>query len=545
MGGLMPNTNKLTVLILAAGYGRRMGQFSRMVPKALIPYNNKPLISHIMEKFDISTRFVIACGHMGQHVKDYVSVVHQDKDIVFVDIDNYAEGDTGPATTIQMCEKYLHGGFMWLACDTLFDFNYKDKLDHNWIGVHPVDSAIAQDYHWVERDGEQLIRIIDKQPSTHAVDAFVGLMYAKDDEYLNNLKDRKAKQTPEGFAGLDLKVHSIKEWKDFGTYEKWEEHSAHLTDVSFPKPNELFYNDNKKIIKFWTEPKHADLRVQRALCNPDAMPHNVEQSGNFLIHDFAKGDIVYNQYTLPLFDKMLDWCEKLLWKPAPDSITQEDKYKTCYKFYHDKTMERVDMIRAKYSDWSEPCVVNGKEVLSIDQYLEKIDWEWLCTETSWKFVHGDLHFDNTIYKYYPYNGSPDPMSIMNRTWWDEIEGKGRHEFTAIDWRTDFGGELYGDQYYDLAKMLGGLHQSYKDIKSNLYKYNEKDDYATIECPSIENVKEYELRLQQWVNANGLDWKKVKLLVPIIYLNMSPLHEAPFDKFLVALAQLHFSKVLDV
>jgi hypothetical protein len=25
--------------------------------------------------------------------------------------------------------------------------------------------------------------------------------------------------------------------------------------------------------------------------------------------------------------------------------------------------------------------------------------------------------------------------------------------------------------------------------------------------------------------------------------MSPLHEAPFDKFLVALAQLHFSKVL--
>ena len=82
----MPNTNKLTVLILAAGYGRRMGQFSRMVPKALVPYNNKPLISHIMEKFDISTRFVIACGHMGQHVKDYVSVVHQDKDIVFVDI---------------------------------------------------------------------------------------------------------------------------------------------------------------------------------------------------------------------------------------------------------------------------------------------------------------------------------------------------------------------------------------------------------------------------------------------------------------------------
>ena len=39
------------------------------------------------------------------------------------------------------------------------------------------------------------------------------------------------------------------------------------------------------------------MRVKRAKCNPEAMPSNVEQSGNFLIHDFAKGDIVYNQYS--------------------------------------------------------------------------------------------------------------------------------------------------------------------------------------------------------------------------------------------------------
>ena len=32
------NTTKLTVLILAAGYGRRMGPFGRMIPKALIPF---------------------------------------------------------------------------------------------------------------------------------------------------------------------------------------------------------------------------------------------------------------------------------------------------------------------------------------------------------------------------------------------------------------------------------------------------------------------------------------------------------------------------
>lgn len=521
MEGLIQSMSKpLTVLILAAGYGRRMGQFSRMIPKALVPYDNKPLVSHIMSKFDQGTKFVIACGHMGQLIKDYVSEVHADKNVVFVDIDNYAEGDTGPATTIQMCQEHIRGGFLWLSCDTLFDFDYKNKLDHNWIGVYPVDSNISQDYCWIEREADTIINVHNKVASKNAVDAFIGLMYAKDDEYLDNLIARKAKETPEGFDGLDLRAHTVRGWKDFGTYDKWEELSAELVDVSFPKPDELFYCDNGQIIKFWPNQANAVKRVKRALCNTSAMPANIRSRGPFLIHDFALGDIVYNQYTLELFHKMLDWCKESLWIDSPPANDSDiDHLETCRKFYYDKTMERVEMFRAKYPNWSEPTEVNGVAVQPINYYLDKIDWAYLCTETSWKYIHGDLHFDNTIY---------DPST-----------GK----FTAIDWRTDFGGELYGDQYYDLAKMLGGLHLSYKDIKFEHYSYLEANDRVQIGVPSVRDVVAYEAILQEWVEAQGLDWKKVKTLVPVIYLNMSPLHEAPFDKFLVALAQLHFSKVL--
>lgn len=526
---------KLTVLVLAAGYGRRMGPFGRMVPKALIPYNNKPLISHIIEKFDAHTRFVIACGHMGQLIKDYVNAVHTDKDIVFVDVPNYAEGDTGPATSIQASAKYIRGGFMWLACDTLFDFDFGDKLDHNWIGVHPVDSAIAQDYCWVERESDRIVNVYNKEPSKHAVDAFVGMMYAKDDAYLDNLIARSAKETYEGFAGIDLKAHTIRDWKDFGTYEKWEELSQEFTDVSFPKPDELFYTDNGKVIKFWTNARQAEMRVSRARANPQAMPTNVVCSGHFLIHDFAQGDIVYNQYTPDIFHRMLDWCEKTLWLPAP-TLADSAREIICNKFYHDKTMERVEQFRVKYSDWSEPRIVNGQEVLGINEYLSQIDFSWLCTVNEWRFIHGDLHFDNTIYD------SGVPVSKMQVY---DAELVTDWKFTAIDWRTDFGGEIYGDLYYDLAKMLGGLHLNYRDIKQELYGYHEQDDVVTIDVPSVHNVEIYENILQEWVERQGMEWRKVKLLVPIIYLNMSPLHEPPFDKFLVALAQLHFAKVLDV
>jgi choline kinase len=515
MAESMQNTNNLTVLILAAGYGRRMGPFSRMVNKGLVPFADKPLISHIIEKFPEETKFVIACGHLGQQVKDYVGSVHTDKKIVFVDIPDYSEGHTGPATTILHCAEHIRGGFLWLACDTLFEFDYKSRLDHNWIGVYPVDSNISQDYCWVRRDGDTIVEVNNKTKSNSAVDAFVGLMYAKDDTYLENLQSANAKETYQGFAdNLDLKAHTVKNWMDFGTYEKWEELVKDLPEVSFPKPDELFYCDNGKIVKYFTKTDHVKCRVVRADLNKECMPTDVKSVGNFLVHDFAPGDIIYNQYTPELFKQMLDWCDTVLWKPEQDSV---ENFWFCNKFYRKKTLERLEQFRVKYTEWSECRYVNGEEVNDINSYLDKVDWDWLAETRYWAFIHGDLHFDNTVY---------DPIT---------------NKFTAIDWRTDFAGSLYGDVYYDLAKMLGGLRLNYRSVKNNLLEYSEANDSATITVPSVNNVELYENILKQWVLDKGLDWNKVTLLVPIIYLNMSPLHEAPFDKFLIALSQLTFKK----
>ena len=504
----------LTVLILAAGYGRRMGPFSRMVNKGLIPYDNKPLISHIMEKFDPETKFVVACGHMGQQVKDYISAVHSDKQVVYVDIPDYAEGNTGPATTIQLCAEHINGAFIWLSCDTLFDFDYKNKLDHNWIGVHPVNNDIAQDYCWVRRDGETITEIKNKEPSNQAVDAFIGLMYCKDMQYVENLRAAGAKEAHQGLlSNLELRAHTVREWKDFGTYDKWVELSAGLKEVSFPKPNELFYQDNGKIIKFTTDQTLAEKKVDRAGLNPAVMPTGIKRSGQFLVYNFVEGDIIYRQLTPELLDKLLEWANKDLWKRKwfPDT---ED---ICRNFYFNKTMDRLTQFRVKYSDWSEPSTVNGVAVKSIDEYLKMIDWDSLCSNTQWAFIHGDLQFENVIYN-----------SVSDK-------------FTCIDWRTDFGGDSYGDLYYDLAKMAGGMILDYQAVKANKLEYSESNDNVTLNDCAIPNGLAYVSQLAEFCTASGLDWTKVQLLWCIIYLNMSPLHDAPFDKYLFALAQLQFSR----
>jgi NDP-sugar pyrophosphorylase family protein len=514
---LQVSTNNLTVLILSAGYGRRMGPFTRMVNKGLIPYGDKPLISHIMDRFPIDTKFVIACGHMGQQVYDYVATVHDDKDVTFVNIPDYSEGHTGPATTVQHCAEHIKDGFILLACDTLFEFNYEDRLDHSWIGVYPVDSTLAKDYDWVERDGDDIVALHNKESSTTAVDAFIGLMYDKDGSFLRNLQRLNAKENLQGFEGIELKAHTVRKWLDFGTYEKWHELNKLMPENSFVKPDELFYHDNGKVIKYFSKEDHVNSRVDRALANPSCTPTNIKAVGNFLIHEWAPGDIMYNQLTPMMFTKMLDWCEHNIWI-KPELIDTTENYTACQKFYKDKTLERIDQFRVKYNEWSECCVVNRREVDSIDTYLSRVNWDWLCKTSKWCWVHGDLHFDNMVY--------------------DTATDK----FTAIDWRTDFAGGIYGDMYYDLAKMLGGIWLNYRAVKNNELGYTELSDYATLTIPSVDDPKTYEDILRSWVVRNGLDWVKVKTLVPIIYLNMSPLHEAPFDKFLVALAQLHFSKL---
>jgi hypothetical protein len=91
--------------------------------------------------------------------------------------------------------------------------------------------------------------------------------------------------------------------------------------------------------------------------------------------------------------------------------------------------------------------------------------------------------------------------------------------------------------------LGGIRLNYRDIKNDRFDYVEHNQIAKIKIPSVENPELYENRLKQWVQSRGLNWRKVETLVPLIYLNMSPLHEEPFDKFLVALSQYYFLKIL--
>jgi NDP-sugar pyrophosphorylase family protein len=507
----MTSQHELTVLITAAGHGRRMGTFSNLVNKSLVPYNNRPLISHIFDRFDPNTQFVIAIGHLGYQVQDYVSLVHPDKNVEFVNIPDFDDNTTGPGTTIKYCAPQLPGAFMWVTCDTLFEFDYTGKLDHNWILVSEVDQHLSSDYCWVTRDGTSITSIHNKEHSNNSVDAFIGVMYMCDSAYISQLETKEAVL---GFLpALNIKAYEANKWQDFGTYDKWEFYNTNV--LNLPKVDEILYIDNHKVVKFSNDIKSSQIKYNRALLHSSIMPENIAYSGNFLSYDYVVGSTVYNDLTIDVFATFLSWAETHVWTPVNTSPTSYDVADT---FYRVKTFNRLDKFRQKYPTWAENSFVNSCPVLSVDEYLSYIDFDKLSSHTVWAYIHGDLQFDNVIY--------------------NKVDNK----FTLIDWRSDFAGEQYGDIYYDLGKLLAGLYLNHQDTRLSKFSYSSNSAECVIKIPMINNIDIFLDYLQQWVISRNLNWEKIVTLVPIIYLNMAPLHEAPYDMFLISLAQLFFSKL---
>jgi choline kinase len=518
MERLTQNMNNLTVLILAAGMGRRMGPFSRMINKALVPYGDVPLVSRIFENFDSDTKFVIACGHLGNQIKEYISLVHPARDVSFIDIPRYDEQGTGPATTIRYCAKQIDGPFMWISSDTLFKFRYQNKLDHNWIAVHPVDSSVSGDYSWVERDGDELIRLRNKEKSSTAVDAFIGLMYVHDRSYIENLDTFESKEVYEGFVfdGRATKVYTVNEWKDFGTYEKWKALNDEFVDVSFPKPDEIFYADNYKIVKFSQDQKLTEDKFRRAKLNPAAMPANVNRAGKFLSYDREPGSTLYKALEHIDMNDFLDWVKSTLWISCGENNSNPN---IVYDFYKTKTDKRVELFRSKYRLWEEPNCINDTPVKTIDYYLSKINFDKIADQSLIAFLHGDMQPENIIYNY--------------------VDKK----FVAIDWRPNFGGDtVTGDIHYDIAKLVGGLYLDYEAVKSHNIEFDDVS-HTCIQLYAVPDAGKHIETIKQWCQRTGLNWETILLLVPLIYLNMAPLHEAPFDKYLIALSQYFFEQVL--
>ena len=135
-----------TVCILTAGIGKRLGIYSKIINKSLLPIKKKAIISYIIENFPKDTHFIIAVGHFKNQVIDYLKLFHSDRKFKFVSIKDYKSDKSGPGLSLLKCKKYLNKPFYFVSCDTLFNKKIDNLENENWMGINYLSISNNKDY---------------------------------------------------------------------------------------------------------------------------------------------------------------------------------------------------------------------------------------------------------------------------------------------------------------------------------------------------------------------------------------------------------------
>lgn len=519
---------KYKVCILAAGIGSRMEPFTRHINKSLLPVNFKAVISHIIEKFDTNIEIVIAVGHLKETVIDYLDCAHKDRKFTIVEVDRFTGKGSGPGYSLMQCRDHLDLPFIFFASDTLVLEDIPPPAE-NWLGVSPV---IETEEYCTAKIVSNIIVGLDDKVKSDNKNAFVGVAGVRDYKIFfealsrdTELKDDEL-QVSNGFNALidyDLRPNYFT-WYDAGNINGYENANKKMSKLDcifdFSKSDEFLYFVGNKVIKYFKDKLIIRNRYIRSKTLHGLCPRINCIKDSFYAYEKVGGEVLYDVVNNQVMNDFIRWIDTNLWKDVKISNLELKEFESaCFDFYYKKTLLRIDKYHKKHQIKDQSTIINGVKVPSIKNMLSLIDWHYMSTGIASNF-HGDLQFDNILLK----------------------DSGG---FLLLDWRQDFSGIVdFGDIYYDLAKLNGGMKVSYKLIKQNKFSFH-KDSQSkiTIAHDTPEELNRAREVFNIYLNTKGFDATKVNILTGIIYLNMSPMHHEPFDHFIYNYGKLSLYKAL--
>lgn len=493
-----------TVCLLTAGIGSRMGEYAGIVNKTLLPVDNKAIISHIIEQFPVATtEFIVATGYKSDDVASYLYTAHPRIRLKLINVDNFQGEGSGPGYSLKKCKQVIKGEFLLIACDGLYSDLDKIPLTENYMGVGDIKKSQTPYYCNVQIDDNKNIVEIKDKVACDFTSAASGVWAIH--EYEKFWEDLENTEISTGFKRMQFKAFDTA-WVDLGTYDKYKNYINKSVPYDFSKPDEMLYFVNNRVIKYFAKDNVSFQKAGKSGRIRD-LPLTEAVGSHIIFHQFVPGKTL-NEYTdLAILEKLATYMNETIWNPLVHRCLYSGDL---YKFYMEKTMQRLAMFEKKYPTFA-PRTVNGKNVTNdIYKSLMKLDWYSICNKDlkhRTRQIHGDLQFDNIIYN-------------------EELD-----KITLIDWRGDFAGlEVFGDMYYDLAKLIAGSIINYAKIKAGEFTYTEDGDKIIYE---IKDHIAFKTNLVK--EAFDITDPIIDQLVTLVFLNMAPLHNPPFDKILYCIA----------
>lgn len=511
---------KYKLCILAAGKGTRNTSVDGL-HKALLPLENKAVISHIINSVPSTIEIVIAVGYKSEQVKSYVKNVFPRRDITFVDIENFDGPGSGPGLSLLKCKEHLQTPFIFTSADTIvkesFVFN---TLEENWLGVSHVDMEDSLKYCLVKGS-----KYLDKLYYGTGNRAYVGMAGIYDyKDYWKSLEDHKIikdeYQVVHGFDGLN-KIRLIDfTWFDTGNNESYENTRKHFgNEVVAVKNKESIFIDEGKVIKYFTDSSKNNRRIERTKYLNGYCPKVTKLNDNMYSYDHVSGKLLSNILDDNILKDILNFYKN---KFATEKFKKTDQFiNNCKEIYYNKTYDRIKSFANNSLDRIE--YINGIKVPSILELLDKINWDSIYDKSIPSRFHGDFQPENIIH-----------------------DGK---DFKLIDWRESFGDSLnVGDLYYDLGKLYHALIINGQIVLKKGYNYSVNNNKAYVDYNTKSNLLLLLNYFEDFCKENDLNWDNVELLGTLQYIGICTLykdfHEGKYGEFLFLLGKYLLTKKLN-
>lgn len=521
-----------TVVIPAAGLGARLSEFTKNYSKAMCTLGEKPVISHIIDKFTDKDEIIILLGYKGNLLRQVVEACHPTKNIKFVEVDNFEGPGSGLGYSLYCAYDLLQKPFIFWSCDTVlpsFDVN-SVNYSGNWaIAADSAETYFNEYRHFRLNKDDKVIDILPKDVRQQRdIMSYTGVSFIKDyaafwDAYNKNTDAFIKDGETFGLRHLNhIRAYTVYDWIDMGNKAQFEHYkklyNEKMDATILEKPDEAIWFIDGRVIKFHINTKFIADRVTRfktMLCdkqknNGIVLPELINYSDNTYTYKMAPGIIASRVITTNMLQDILESYLDV----EPVELTNDEKYDIFKDFYLDKTLQRINKYCTDYTDIDNDCYINGIKCAPAASLVAQINWSGLSQLGVFtNNYHGDFHLENILVN--------DDQYIM------------------LDFRQNFGKTMVGDVYYDIAKMWHSFIVNHEMVKKDLFTVeNEDADHVKIDIHRTFVDTECEKALVEWLDKSEVfDKDHADLMTAIIFLNIAACHVYPYSKFLFNLGKL--------
>lgn len=469
------------IIVQAGGKGTRLKHLTANKPKGIVPVNNLPMIFHLMNKFK-SKKFIIIADYKYDVMEKYLEV--------FSPVDYMvvrAEG-TGTCAGIEQATKYIpnNAPFMLIWSDLIVGEDFSlENLNDSTIGL-----STNFECRWSYKNN-----MFEEVPSVEY--GVAGCFIFKNKQEITGVPASGEFVKWLQSCNKTFNILKLNGTKEVGTTLAYEKNMSENVCRPF---NSIEVCGDRIIKKGITEQgikigkyevnwyremsKLGYLRMPKIYSYEPLIMQKIDGSNIF------KRDLNIEQKKIVVknfVDALIDLHSK---------SKSEINYFDLKENYYTKTIDRLNKVRDLIPFANKEYInINGKNYKNIFFYKEEFKKiiEDILYDTNFTLIHGDCTFSNTLIT--------DKLDIV-----------------FIDPRGYFGKTLlYGDEYYDWAKMYYSLVGNYDQFNNKKFILDIYDDRVSLNISSngYEELENYFFSLIP--NCNE---KKIKLLHAIIWLSLT-------------------------